>query len=65
MSKTITLGPVATGFVIGGILAAGYLWGFHDCKKRIMERLEEEDVFAQFIDILGDSDGIDGVEWDE
>ncbi|MBP5461585.1 MAG: hypothetical protein J6Y20_05605 [Lachnospiraceae bacterium] len=59
--KTITLGPVATGFVVGGILAAGYLWGFYDCRKRIMDRVDEEDVFGQFVDILGDSDGIDEV----
>ena len=62
--KIIALGLVVTGSVVFG-LSAGYLWGFYGCKKQIMDRLEEEDVFAQFIDILGGSNGIDGVEWDE
>ena len=65
MRKTVVLGPVASGLVIGGILAAGYLFGFYECRKKMADLAEEEEVFEQFIEILGDSDGIDEVGWYE
>ena len=59
--KTITFGPVAAGLIVGGIFGAGFLLGFGEHKRFADFRAERDDVFEQFVDILGHSDGVDEV----